>query len=457
MIKDRHRPFLRWGVTIFLVFVCCILFFFCLLRFQELKALLGTIFHILSPIVWGIVISYLLWPIVKWIRDSLTPRLPAFIQPEKRRRRVGLGLGIAGALALMLFVIVVLISMVLPELVNTVMTLVNNFSAYVTYVQNLEGALNDLLSSNPQLQGIVHSAFDSLAGWLGSWVQNDLLNQVNVIVTGFTSGVIGAGRFILNFIIGIIVSIYVFASKESFAGQFKKILYAVFKPEQVNVILDVLRHSDQIFGGFISGKILDSLIIGILCFICLSILKMPYAILVSVVVGVTNVIPFFGPFIGAIPSAFLILVVNPQQCLIFLIFILILQQIDGNIIGPAILGDSTGLSSFWVIFSILLGGGLFGFAGMILGVPICGVAYYIGKRLVESRLQRRRYPTETEAYSAAGAIIDPQTGRLVPFDSLQAGEGMAAEPAEAGSGSAGAPGNTAGRKEAGKNPPQSPR
>lgn len=419
MIKDRHRPSLRWGITIFLVFVCCILFFFCVLRFQELKALIGTIFHILSPIVWGIVIAYLLWPIVQFIRDFLRPRLPSFIKTEKRRKHISLGLGIAGALALMLFVIVVLISMVLPELINTVMTLVNNFSAYVTYVQNIENSLNDLLSNNPQLQNMVHTAFDSLAGFLNNWVQNDLLNQVNVIVTGLTSGVIGFGRFILNFVIGIIVSIYVFASKETFAGQFKKVLYAVFKPEQVNVILDVARHSDKIFGGFISGKILDSLIIGILCFICLSILKMPYTILVSVVVGVTNVIPFFGPFIGAIPSAFLILVVNPQQCLIFLIFILILQQVDGNIIGPAILGDSTGLSSFWVIFSILIGGGLFGFAGMILGVPVCGVAYYICKRLVEAGLVRRQYPTGTEAYSEAGAVIDPQTGRLVSFQSLE--------------------------------------
>lgn len=413
MIKDRHRPFLRWGITIFLVFVCCILFFFCVLRFRELKALLGTIFHILSPIIWGIMIAYLLWPIVKRVQDFLIPRLPAFIQTEKRRKNVGLGLGIAIALALMLLIIIVLISMVLPELANTVMTLVNNFNTYIAYVQNLEGSVNDLLSNNPQLQSVVHSAFDNLAGWLGDWVQNDLLNQINVIVTSLTSSVIGFGRFILDFIIGIIVSIYVFASKETFAGQFKKILYAIFKPEQVNVILDVLRHSNKIFGGFISGKILDSLIIGILCFICLSILKMPYTVLVSVVVGVTNVIPFFGPFIGAIPSAFLILVVSPQQCLIFLVFILILQQIDGNIIGPAILGDSTGLSSFWVIFSILIGGGLFGFAGMILGVPVCGVAYYICKRLVESRLHRRRYPIETEAYSAAGAMIDPETRRLV--------------------------------------------
>ena len=418
MIKDKHRLFFRWGVTIFLVFVCCILFFFCILRFSELKGLFGTIFGILSPIIWGIVIAYLLWPIVERIRNFLIPRLPVFMKPENRRRHVSLGIGIFCALSLMLLVIIVLISMVLPELIQTVMTLINNFSSYITYVQNIEEWVNGLLTDNPQIQSIVRSAFDNLALWLGNWVQNDLIGQINVVVTGLTSGVISLGRFFLNFVIGIIVSVYIFVSKDTFAGQFKKILYAIFKPAQANVILDVLRHSDKIFGGFISGKILDSLIIGILCFVCLSILKMPYTVLVSVVVGVTNVIPFFGPFIGAIPSAFLILVVNPQQCLIFLIFILILQQIDGNIIGPTILGDSTGLSSFWVIFSILLGGGLFGFAGMILGVPICGVAYYICKRLVEYKLRSRQYPTDTSAYSASGMVIDPTTHTLVLADSL---------------------------------------
>lgn len=417
MIKDKHRPYLRWGITIFAVFVCCILFFFAVLRFSELKSLIGTIVRLLSPIIWGVVIAYLLWPIVKSIRNFLTPRLPAFIKTEKRRRNTSLGIGIVAALALMLFLIVVLISMVLPELAYTTITFINNFT---TYIETAEGWINNLLADNPQIQDMIRSSFDRFAQWLNNWFQTDLLSQINVIISGLTSGVIGFGKSLLNFIIGIIVSIYVFVSKDTFTGQFKKILYAIFKPQQANIILDVLRHSDKIFGGFISGKILDSLIIGILCFIVLSILKMPYTILVSVIVGVTNVIPFFGPFIGAIPSAFLILLISPQQCLIFIIFILILQQIDGNIIGPAILGDSTGLSSFWVIFSILLGGGLFGFAGMILGVPVCGVIYYITKRAVEHTLASRQFPTETAVYSKEGVIIDPATGTLTTAAQLSA-------------------------------------
>ena len=416
MFKDRLRPYFRWGITIFLIFVCCILFFFALFRLDDVQALMQTITGILSPIIWGLVIAYLLWPIVRKVRDYLLPRLPASIKKEKRRKTISLGIGIACALLFMALLVSILLSFLLPELSATIMTLINNIS---TYVSTVETWIYDLLENNPHLQNNFHEAFTNLSVWLQNWLQETLLPQIDVVLTGVTVSIISVGKAIMNFIIGIIVSVYVFASKDTFAGQFKKVLYAFFKPEHANVILDVCRESHRIFGGFVSGKLLDSLIIGILCFICLSFLDMPYTLLVSVVVGVTNVIPFFGPFIGAIPSAFLILLVSPQKCLIFLIFILVLQQFDGNILGPAILGDSTGLSSFWVIFSILLGGGLFGFAGMILGVPTCGVLYYITKRIVDSRLLKNHYPTETECYSPEGVVVDPVTRTLTQASQLQ--------------------------------------
>jgi len=415
MIKDRHRPYFRWGITIFLIFVCCILFFFALFRLDQVQALMQKITEILSPIIWGIVIAYLLWPIVRKVRDYLLPRLPASIKKEKRRRNISLGIGIACALSFMALLVSVLLSFLLPELTATLVTLINNIS---TYIDTVETWVHDLLENNPQLQSNFHEAFANLSTWLQNWLQNTLLPRIDEVVTGVTVSIIGVGKAIMNFIIGIIVSVYVFASKDTFAGQFKKILYAFFKPEHANVILDVCRESHRIFGGFISGKLLDSLIIGILCFLCLNLLDMPYTLLVSVVVGVTNVIPFFGPFIGAIPSAFLILLISPQKCLIFLVFILILQQFDGNILGPAILGDSTGLSSFWVIFSILLGGGLFGFAGMILGVPTCGVLYHITKRIVDAKLLKKHYPTETECYSPEGIVMDPVTRTLTQTSEL---------------------------------------
>ena len=424
MIKDRLRPHFRWGITVFLIFVCCILFFFALFRLDEVQALTQKITNILSPIIWGLVIAYLLWPIVRKVRDHLYLRLPASIKKENTRKNISLGIGITCALLFMGLLVAVLLSFLLPELAATLMTLINNIS---TYISTVETWVNELVENYPEIQNSFHVAFENLSTWLQTWLQETLLPQIDVVLTGVTTSIISIGKSIMNFVIGIIVSIYVFTSKDTFAGQFKKMLYAFFKPEHANVILDVCRESHRIFGGFISGKLLDSLIIGILCFISLSFLKMPYTLLVSVVVGVTNIIPFFGPFVGAIPSAFLILLVSPQQCLIFLIFILILQQFDGNILGPAILGDSTGLSSFWVIFSILLGGGLFGFAGMILGVPTCGVLYYIFKRIVDAKLAGKHFPTETEAYSPEGIVVDPVTRTLMQASELPENKKKSAE------------------------------
>jgi predicted PurR-regulated permease PerM len=414
-MKDKYKPYLKWGLTIFLTFVCCSLFFFIILRLGNVLELLRTIRGILSPIIWGIVIAYLLWPLIQFIRDRVNPLLSRWISSPTKCKKISLSIGVAISLALMIFFIVFLLNMVLPELIKTTVTFINHFDEYTTTV---ESWVTKVLEKNPEIQTIVYDNIDQVMEMLNNWLQTDLLHYINVLAANLTSGVISFGRSLLNFIIGIIVSIYLVFSVETFTGQFKKILYAFLSPEQVNVLLDVLHHSDRIFGGFISGKIIDSLIIGVICFVVLSIVQMPYTILISVIVGVTNVIPFFGPFIGAVPSAFLILLISPKQCLIFIIFIVILQQIDGNIIGPTILGDSTGLSSFWIIFSILLGGGLFGFAGMILGVPVFGVIYYIIKRVVSQRLTHRKLPTGTDAYSTPGAILDPATRSIVitPLD-----------------------------------------
>ena len=206
--------------------------------------------------------------------------------------------------------------------------------------------------------------------------------------------------------IGVIVSVYVLFSKEKFVSQTKKTVYAVFSTRNANAILHLTRKSNEIFGGFIIGKIIDSAIIGVLCFIGISILRMPYVMLVSVIVGVTNVIPFFGPYIGAIPSAVLIMLADPLKGVYFVIFIFLLQQLDGNFIGPKILGNSTGLSAFWVIFSILLGGGLFGFPGMLMGVPTFAVIYYIVQTIVNRRLENKNLPTQSDFYDELSYVDD---------------------------------------------------
>ena len=234
--------------------------------------------------------------------------------------------------------------------------------------------------------------------YLENWLKTEVLPQATTYIASITNGVISVVKLLFNMIIGLIVSVYVMIEKEQFVGQAKKVIYAVFKPRRGNIIVTTIRKSNKIFGGFITGKILDSAIIGVICYVCLAIMRMPYTILVSVIVGVTNVIPFFGPYIGAIPSFIIIALANPIQGLYFLIFIIVLQQVDGNIIGPKILGDSTGLSSFWVVFAILVGGGVFGVPGMILGVPTFAVIYYIMKELVGHLLRKRNLPDDTKSY-----------------------------------------------------------
>ena len=209
-----------------------------------------------------------------------------------------------------------------------------------------------------------------------------------------------------NVLIGVIISVYLLVSKEKFLRQSKKVIYALCKPKKANLILHIGRKANEIFNGFIIGKIIDSAIIGVLCFIGVSIFKMPYALLVSVIVGVTNVIPVFGPYIGAVPCAILILLVDPMKGLGFIIFIILLQQLDGNVIGPKILGESTGLSPFWVVFSILLAGGLFGIVGMIVGVPTFALIYYIIKLFIQQKLEAKNLPTDTNEYTDVSHVND---------------------------------------------------
>ena len=233
--------------------------------------------------------------------------------------------------------------------------------------------------------------------YLEKWLRKNVMEQSDFIAN-ITTGVYNVVKAVFNAIIGLIISVYVLMTKEKFIGQAKKIIYAIFRPRYGNVVMEVFRKADDVFGGFFIGKIIDSLIIGCICFVGLAILRMPYVALISVIVGVTNIIPFFGPYIGAIPSFILIFLVDPMKGVYFIIFIIILQQVDGNVIGPKILGNTTGLSPFWVIFAILLFGGSFGVIGMLFGVPIFAMIYYIVKRIVEHILKKRRLPEETEQY-----------------------------------------------------------
>ena len=295
----------------------------------------------------------------------------------------------------MLVLLYLLFAMLVPELVDSVTTLVNNLESY--YKTTYDWA-SGLLSDNPKLAELAGSFYNEASQWLTT----KLLPGLQTAVTNFTgslvTGVWSIVVFAKNFLIGIIVSVYLLAAKEKSAARCCKLLYGVLPEDKAAFTVRGFRRVDYIFSGFVRGKLLDSLIIGILCFIGCSILKMPYTPLVSVIVGVTNVIPFFGPFLGAIPCALLILLVSPLKCLYFVIFIFLLQQLDGNVIGPKILGDSTGISSIWVIVAILIGGGFGGVLGMFLGVPIFACLQVLVRWLLNTRLKKKNMPLAASEY-----------------------------------------------------------
>ena len=391
------------GMTYFLVIAASIVFYFALLRLTNLSDVFAKIITVLKPILYGLVIAYVLNPIVKKVDGILIPRLEKRMKNQSRANVLSRTAGVFISLVILIMIITGLCNMMIPELYKSIRDL----------VVTLPGQLNDLMA---QINTMIHdesttgtflkTAMQEGMDMFQKWLRTDLLEKANELMSSLTVGVFNIVSELFNLLIGLIVSVYVLFSKEVFMRQTKKMVYALLTPHNANLVLHFTKKSNEIFGGFIIGKVIDSAIIGVLCFVGLSLLKMPYVLLVSVIVGVTNVIPFFGPYIGAIPSAILIFLTNPLQGLYFLIFILVLQQVDGNLIGPKILGNSTGLSAFWVIFAILLGGGLFGFLGMLMGVPTFAVIYYIIQMIINHKLERKNLPQESDYYDEYSYVDD---------------------------------------------------
>ena len=391
------------GMTFFLVIAASLLFYFALLRLTNLSEGFQDIFRVLKPVVYGCVFAYLLNPIVKQVDQHLVPVLQQKLKKPGQAERASRGIGIFAAIVLLLVLIVTLCNLLIPELYASIRNL----------VMTLPKQLNDLVSELSEVKldesttsTLIKTGMKEGTDMLLDWLRTDLMAQANELMSNLTVGVLNILSEVFNAVIGLIISVYILFSKETFVRQSKKCVYALLSARHANMILHLTVKSNEIFGGFIIGKLIDSVIIGVLCFIGLSILKMPYTMLVSVIVGVTNVIPFFGPYIGAVPSTILIMLASPIQGVYFIIFILLLQQFDGNILGPKILGNSTGLSAFWVIVAILLGGGLFGVAGMVMGVPTFAVLYYIIQMIINNRLERKKLPSPSEYYDTMSYVDD---------------------------------------------------
>lgn len=414
-MKKRFRwdkKYLYWGITGFCVIACAILFFMALNYISALGTAVKTLVKILSPFIWGLVICYLLAPLMRALeRGAFLPLGRRLYQKSKKSNgeRFARNLSVLVSEIIMLALMAALVYLILPQLYSSLETIVVNSN---TYIANVTNWVTKMLEDYPEIERYASQLLGTVNTNLMDWIQGTVLPELGSLVTNVTTGVYYVLMGVYNLVIGIIVSVYILSNLEGFTASAKRMLYSLFPVEMAEKIREGVAFTDRTFMGFINGKLLDSAIIGLICYIVCAILKMPYALLVSVIVGVTNVIPFFGPFIGAVPSAIIILMVSPLKCLIFIVFIIILQQVDGNIIGPKILGSSIGINGFWVMFSIILGAGLFGFWGMLLGVPVFVVIYTAINSRIERRLKENDLPWRVEEYSELDHI-DPVTRQAV--------------------------------------------
>lgn len=388
------------------VFVTCLLVTIAVWRFSSLVEIIKDVIAVLSPIIWGLVLAYLLTPIQNWIEKWLAK----LFERKKKHRVLKRVCAVTVTVLLFLALITGFIAMLLPELIESVRGLFNNLPGYMKNAgawvyDHFEG----LKESQPQIyQALIttlQGVQDKLIGFVTEFEpkMDSLISGANFL-SYITSGAYTFFSGVMNFLLGIIVAIYLLYSKERYLAQVKKMLYALFPERRVHTVLRVGARVSHTFMHFLLGKGLLSLIIGVACFIGLTIMKMPYAALISLVIAVTNVIPFFGPFIGAIPSGLLILLSDPSKLLPFIVFMLILQQVEGNLLEPKILGDTLGVPTFWIIVAIFVGGGLFGFVGMVVFVPLFAALYTFLQEFLAKRLSRKGMPHDTGSYMTKALV-----------------------------------------------------
>ncbi len=383
MRKEDWKRIFYQSLTGFVSLALAILLYFAIQKFGQISEAFHWILGVLKPFIFGGVLAYLLKTPCNFLEKRIEAVLP---QKQKKMAR---GLTVLLVMILTFLIIYLLLSMVIPEMVSSIMILIN---AVPQKIDQFADWLTGMLDGNEVAQRYVNTGITSLENRLEQWAGSELLPTMQGMMGGFANTVGSVFGMISNAVIGLIICIYLLLDRKVLAGQAKLVLYAVFKEKWADKILEEVTFVDKTFVGFFGGKILDSAIVGVLCYIfCLIMtfaMDFPNAVLISVIVGVTNIIPYFGPYIGAVPSALLVLISSPLNCVIFIVFIIVLQQFDGNILGPKLLADSVGLTGFWVLFSITLFQGFFGFAGILVGVPVFAVIYDMIKRLVVIGLKK---------------------------------------------------------------------
>lgn len=389
--------YFKFGLTIFIAGAGLILLFEAVNNWNSVGTGWDTVYTIVSPFIYGLVIAYLLCPIYNAIVRRMYGLTKDRWGSRKGALRYARIMATIVSLLVLFGVVGGLFALILPETIRSITGLVQTMptrvNALIDWIMSM--SVNE---NNPEMATAIEAVINHATDSFVDWAENTLLPSLGDYMSKTFLGVWVTLKTVMNLLIGVIVCVYFLNSKEKFKAQAKKTIMALFSKEKADDLFELANYTNMQFGGFINGKIIDSAIIGVLCFILMTIIGLPYTVLVSTIVGITNIIPFFGPFIGAIPGTLIILLESPIQALYFVLLIFALQQFDGNILGPKILGETSGLASFWVMFAILVGGGLFGFPGMILGVPTFAVIYHYSSKFLSKKLKRKNMPEVTEEY-----------------------------------------------------------
>lgn len=375
--KDKFKQYFYAGLTLFCALGLTVVLSSLLNWLPKLFDSVSTILEVLRPLVYGAAIAYILYPVCIFF-EKLFSKVFKKLKSSKLKSNLIKGISIFFSIIFGIGVLTVLLYMVIPDLIHNIEKIIYNSPSYVKTIQKF---IDTQLANNEALRDYINSIINSYTKDIASLL-NNLGDTLTQIVSSLGTGIWSITIVLKDFVIGIIVAIYLLADRNHFKTAIKRFIELIFNKKAAKAVKEEIRFSNEVILNFISGRILDSVIVGICCYILMAILNIPYALLVSVLVGVTNIIPFFGPFIGGVPSALLILIDNPVKCLVFIIMIVVLQQLDGNVICPRIVGSSVGLSSFWVLFSMILFGGLFGITGMIIGVPVFAIIYDIVHKVI---------------------------------------------------------------------------
>lgn len=400
MKKLLGNKVVQIGITAFFVLAAGILFSFCLFNIKHIVGFLGTIVSILKPLIYGLVLAYIMHPMVSFFEKKAFSK----ITNDSTRRN----LSIFCAFILIIGVLVALISFIIPQILLSVQSIIVNAPIYFKDLENLITSWFD----NSDVKSVVMNNYDDIANYLTKSLNDVVLPIANNAISSLSDGLMGIFSFVFNFAIGLVFAVYILANTKKFGSGLKKILCSIFNVEKVSGFINEVKHVNHIFGQFMIGKICDSFGFVATCtLLFLLVFKFPYPLLIAVIIGITDLIPYFGPYIGSIPSALLICLVDPVKALTFLLFIVVLQQIDGNLVTPRIQKEATGLPSFWVLFAITLFGGLFGIVGLLIAVPCFTIIYELAVELINKQLKKKSLPTDMKSYSDLGVLNKAQEKR----------------------------------------------